>query len=54
MVSTGEVRSARSPAQVRGDSADLRKLQDLLAGALGVPLAWPDDIRRGAGLRDDG
>lgn len=44
----------RSPAQVRGDSADLRKLQDLLAGALGVPLAWPDDIRRGAGIRDDG
>jgi hypothetical protein len=44
----------RSPAQVRSDAADLRKLQDLLAGALGVPLAWPDDIRRGAGLHDDG
>ncbi|HEX6686888.1 MAG TPA: FAD-dependent oxidoreductase [Candidatus Limnocylindrales bacterium] len=43
----------RSPAQVRGDSADLRKLQDLLAGPLGIPLAWPDDIRCGAGTEDE-
>lgn len=43
----------RAPAQVRGDSADLRKLQDLLANTLGVPLAWPDEIRCGAGTPDD-
>ncbi|WP_035812365.1 FAD-dependent oxidoreductase [Jiangella gansuensis] len=39
----------RTPTQVRRDPSDLRKLQDLLAQGLGVPLAWPDDIRRDGG-----
>lgn len=45
--------TGRAPAQVRGEASDLHKLQDLLAGTLGVPLSWPDDIRRGAGTEDD-
>ncbi|WP_235854141.1 FAD-dependent oxidoreductase [Nonomuraea aridisoli] len=36
--------SGRTPAQVRRD--DVRRFQDLLSGALGVPLAWPEEIRR--------
>ncbi|NEE04724.1 FAD-dependent oxidoreductase [Phytoactinopolyspora halotolerans] len=36
----------RSAAEVRQDSTHVRKLQDVLAGTLGVPLAWPDEIRR--------
>jgi hypothetical protein len=43
----------RTPGQVRGDSADLRRRQDLLAGTLGIPRAWPDDIRCGAGTDDE-
>lgn len=39
-----------TPAQVRRDTTELRAYQGLLAGALGVPLAWPDEIRHGAGL----
>jgi len=35
----------RTPGQVHAEEADRHKFQDLLAGTLGVPLAWPDDIR---------
>ncbi|MBA2889393.1 FAD-dependent oxidoreductase [Nonomuraea soli] len=35
--------TGRTPAEVR---AEPRDFQELLSGALGVPLAWPDDIRR--------
>ncbi|WP_069114037.1 FAD-dependent oxidoreductase [Jiangella alba] len=41
--------AGRSPAQVHADPADVRKLQDLLGESLGVPLAWPDEIRRHGG-----
>lgn len=39
-----------TPLQVRDDAGELRRYQGVLAGRLGVPLAWPDEIRRGAGL----
>lgn len=42
--------TGRTPQQIYADAADLRKFQDTLAGTLGVPLEWPDDIRRGGGL----
>lgn len=35
-----------TPARVREDSSALRGFQDVLTGELGVPIAWPDDIRR--------
>ncbi|NED97975.1 FAD-dependent oxidoreductase [Phytoactinopolyspora alkaliphila] len=38
--------TGRTPAQIRNDGADLRTFQGVLADALGVGLAWPDDIRR--------
>ncbi|MBB6556271.1 FAD-dependent oxidoreductase [Nonomuraea rubra] len=33
-----------TPAQVRRE--ELTRFQDLLTGALGIPLAWPDEVRR--------
>lgn len=35
-----------TPAQVRQDPAQLRTFQELLSDRLGVPLAWPEEIRR--------
>ncbi|MBZ2198447.1 FAD-dependent oxidoreductase [Occultella gossypii] len=35
-----------APATVRARAEELRAFQGLLAGELGVPLAWPDEIRR--------
>lgn len=40
------VRAAMTPEQVRASSSDLHRFQDLLTGELGVPLEWPEDIRR--------
>ena len=35
-----------TPAQVRGSAADLHRFQDTLRADLGIPLAWPEEIRR--------
>ena len=38
--------AAMTPAQVRGSATDLRRFQDTLRNRLGIPLAWPEEIRR--------
>lgn len=38
-------RHGTTPSQVRNDSRHLAEFQDLLAGALGIPLEWPEEIR---------
>ncbi|SED76223.1 FAD-dependent oxidoreductase [Ruania alba] len=35
-----------TPAEVRQDPAELRAFQEVLSDRLGVPLAWPEHIRR--------
>lgn len=45
--------TGRTPAQVHADESDRRKYQDQLTGTLGIPLAWPDEIRHDRGLTGD-
>ncbi|MCI2239817.1 FAD-dependent oxidoreductase [Paenibacillus sp. TRM 82003] len=41
-----------APSQVRADPAHLERYQGLLSGTLGVPLAWPEEIRRFSATHD--
>jgi len=46
------VTTGSTPARLRGDAEELRRFQDVLSGELGIPLAWPDEIRR-TGVPDE-